>query len=79
MWYLNGKKVVPGNIIELLTPVGLAHWIMGDGSSQNTGLHLSVYAFTTVEVKLLMNVLKEKFDLKCSIHKLSSIGGKPRI
>jgi hypothetical protein len=26
-----------------------------------------------------MNVLELKFGLKCSIHKLSSIGGKPRI
>jgi hypothetical protein len=53
---------------------------MGDGSRHNLGLHLSVYAFTSDEVKLLMNnVLEFKFGLKCSIHKLSSIGRKPRI
>jgi hypothetical protein len=52
---------------------------MGDGSRHNLGLHLSVYAFTLDEVQLLINVLESKFGLKCSIHKLSSIGGKPRI
>lgn len=78
-WYIEGKKIVPANIMELLTPIGLAHWIMGDGSRQNRGLHLSVYAFTLNEVQLLINVLKTKFGIKCSIHKLSSIGGKPRI
>ncbi len=67
------------NIKELLTPLVLAHWIMGDGSRQNKGLHLSVYAFTIEDVKLLINVLETKFDLKCSIHKHSTIGNKPRI
>jgi hypothetical protein len=41
LWYLNGKKIVPLNIYILLTLLGLAHWIMGDGSRQNLGLHLS--------------------------------------
>ena len=31
-WYINNIKKVPNNIMELLTPIGLAHWIMGDGS-----------------------------------------------
>jgi hypothetical protein len=24
-WYVNGKKRVPDNIMDILTPVGLAH------------------------------------------------------
>jgi hypothetical protein len=79
MWYKNGKKKVPANILEILTPLGLAHWIMGDGSKQNLGLHLSVYAFTKEDVNLLIEVLELKFGLNCSIHNLSSIGDKPRI
>jgi hypothetical protein len=46
LWYKNGKKVVPANSMDILTPVGLAYWIMRDGSKLNWGLHLSVYAFT---------------------------------
>jgi hypothetical protein len=49
---------------------------MGDGSRQNKGIHLSVYAFTPEDVELLINVLETKFDFKCSIHKL---GKMPRI
>ena len=65
--------------MELLTPIGLAHWIMGDGSKHNLGLHLSVYAFSKKDVNLLINTLEIKFHLKCSIHNLSTIGHKPRI
>lgn len=32
MFYLNGIKVVPLGIFNLLNPVALAHWIQGDGS-----------------------------------------------
>lgn len=78
-WYVNGKKRIPNKIMDILTSIGIAHWIMGDGSRHNLGLHLSVYAFTSDEIQLLINVLESKFGLKCSIHKLSSIGGKPRI
>lgn len=76
LWYLNKIKRVPLNIKDLLTPLALALWIMGDGSRQNKGMHLSVYAFTSEDVELLINVLETKFDFKCSIHKL---GKKPRI
>ena len=37
-FYLNGKKVVPANIADILTPVGLAYWIMDDGGFTRTGL-----------------------------------------
>ena len=79
LWYKNGKKRVPFDIKESLTPLGLAHWIMGDGSRHNLGLHLSVYAFSYEEVEILIDILKTKFNFKCSVHKLSSIGNKPRI
>jgi hypothetical protein len=64
--------------MDNLTPVGLAHWIMGDGSRQNKGLHLSVYSFTIDEVNLLIKVLNIKFGVKCSIHNLSTIVPSPR-
>ena len=31
LFYPNGVKIVPHNIYDLLTPVALAHMIMGDG------------------------------------------------
>lgn len=76
-WFKKGT--VPLKIKELLTLLALVHWIIGDDSRQNKGLHLSVYVFTLEDVKILINVLDIKFDLKCSIHKHSGIGNKPRI
>lgn len=77
LFYLSNVKIVPHNIYELLTPKGLAFWIMDDGSKQGTGLHISVYAFNNDDVDKLMFTLQDKFNLKCSIH--YNRDSKPRI
>lgn len=76
MFYLNNIKVVPFDIFNLLTKIGLTHWIMDDGSKHDKGLHLNVYAFSTEDVNRLINTLENKFGLKYSIH---FKGNKPRI
>ena len=68
IWYLDKVKIVPSNIKDLLTPIALAHWIMGDGSKHNEGLHLSVYSFSKSNVDLLVNALTNKFNISCSLH-----------
>jgi len=77
IFYLFKTQRVPDNIYELLTPRGLAYWIMDDGSSQGKGLHISVYAFSKDDTDKLMFVLRNKFNLKCSVH--YNIDKKPRI
>ena len=67
-FYLNNTKVVPSDIFNLLTEIGLAYWIMDDGSKQGKGLHLNVYAFSIEDVDKLIGTLKNKFGLKCSVH-----------
>lgn len=72
--FYNSKnlKIVPLNISNLLTPIGLAYWIMDDGSLQNKGLHLNTYGFTSEEVFNLKKTVENMFgenSLKCSIHK----------
>ena len=73
MFYSLNKKIVPSNINQLLTPRGLAYWVMDDGSLQNKGLHLSVYGFSIDEVTLLKKTLEALFEpeasIICSIHK----------
>jgi len=68
IFYLNNTKVVPSNIFNLLTNIGLAYWIMDDGSKHGKGLHLNVYAFSIEDVNRLIDTLKNKFGLKCSVH-----------
>lgn len=72
-----GKKVIPINIYSLLTPRGLAFWIMDDGSRHGNGLHLSTYNLSDEYINKLMFTLQDKFNLKCSIH--NNKDGKPRI
>lgn len=68
-FYIEGKKVVPFDIFELLTLEGLAHWICGDGSFvKGGGLYLNTQSFSVIETVRLINVLIIKFDCKCSIH-----------
>lgn len=38
MFYIANVKIVPDNIYQLLTPRGLAFWIMDDGSKQGSDL-----------------------------------------
>ena len=52
---MNGKKkVVPANIADILTSVGLTAWIMVDGGLTVTGLNLYTNAFSQDELNLLI-------------------------
>ncbi len=74
---INGVKIVPIDIYDLLSEVGLAHWIMCDGSrSSNKGLVICTDNFTIFNVVKLMNVLLIKWNIKSSINYYN---GKPRI
>jgi hypothetical protein len=71
LFYVDGKKVVPANIWELLTPLGLCYWICDDGSfcKRDRAIVLSTQGFSLQEVELLLKVLTDKFNLKCAINK----------
>jgi hypothetical protein len=74
LFYYNGVKVIPDNIGELLTPLGLSHWIMQDGSYHKVskGVTLCTDAFKKKEILLLISVLKKNFDLISTIQKAPS-------
>jgi len=63
LFYVNKVKRVPEDIYNLLTPVALAHLIMGDGSAKQYGLILCVDSYSIVEVVRLMNVLLIKYNI----------------
>ncbi len=65
----NGIKIIPNNIENLLTARGLAHWIMDDGYNSLNGLYLCTESFSKLENELLIEVLKNKFNLECGLHK----------
>jgi len=67
LFYINGKKQIPLNIYDLLTPYGLAYWISDDGNFNKKGktVVLSTDSYTLEEVNLLLQVLTDKFGLIC--------------
>lgn len=62
-------KIVPKNIDDLLTPIGLAHWIMDDGYKSGGGVVLCTESFSLSEIKMLKNTLISKFDLIATLQK----------
>jgi hypothetical protein len=66
IFYPNGVKVIPENIYELLTPVALAHMIMGDGSVQRHGLIICTDSYSIEDTIRLINVLIIKYRLECT-------------
>ena len=75
--FYEGKiKIVPSDL-SLLTPLALAHLIMQDGVRGSAkGLYICTDAFSHEDVKRLTQYLIDRYNIKCSIHK---VGGKPRI
>jgi len=68
----NGKviKRVPVWIDEFITPLGLSHWIMQDGSRQiNQSITLATNSFTKEDCIYLSKILQNKYNLKTSVIK----------
>ena len=66
-FYPKGYKIVPNNIEELLTPLGLAYWISDDGTfcKKHKYIRIATNSYTLQEVDLLLGVLRRKFNLTC--------------
>lgn len=77
IFYINGVKTIPENIYDLLTPVALAHMIMGDGSAKSHGLIICTDSYKLTDIVRLMNVLLIKYDIKSNIRYHSNT--QPRI
>ncbi len=71
LFYLNRVKRIPKNIKDLLTPVSLAYWAMDDGTAENKGFKYCTDSFLKEDVILLIEALKDKFSLDCTIREHS--------
>lgn len=68
LFYPKGIKIVPENIYELLTPIALAHLIMGDGNySKGGGLLLCTDSLYIKDIIKIMNVFIIRYNFKCSL------------
>lgn len=65
-FYINGVKIVPEELINKLSPLGLAIWFMDDGSSDLNGYKFSVDCFIEEDIIKLVNMLKTNFNIDCT-------------
>lgn len=71
LFYPQGTKIVPANIADHLTPLGLAHWYMQDGSkTTDNGVTFATHCFNEAELQLLIQTLSTKFGLNCTLQKM---------
>ena len=73
---MKGIKVISPEMYHYLSPSALAYWIMSDGVSNQYGLTICTDNFSYSDVLRLLNILKIRYDLNCSIH---SYSGRPRL
>lgn len=73
------KKTIPNNIIELITPVSLAYWIMCDGYKKNKGVGLATNSFSISDNVKLITALNNKFGFKCWMVNDHGLGTTPTI
>lgn len=78
LFFLQGPKIVPSNVKDLFTPLSLAYWICDDGTfdKKTQAIILCTECFNLDGVKLLQDVLVDKFKLECT---LNARGGGHRI
>lgn len=69
LFYKDRIKVVPLNIKDLLTPIGLAHLLMGDGYLHNGVTLICSENFTKEQQELLLAALDLKFGIKATLNK----------
>lgn len=68
LFYKNGRKVIPKNIVDLLDPLALAVWIMDDGCLSQNKIDISTYSFKLDEIKLLQRALLKRYALKSNYY-----------
>ena len=68
-FYEGKKKKIPKTIKRSLTPLGLAVWIMDDGSRDKGCVRISTHNFSYSDQLKLQKILKAEFGIKCNIQK----------
>lgn len=69
-FYQGRVKIIPHDIYYYISYESIAHVIMCKGIFQvGGGIVLNIQGFTIKELIFLMNILKIKFDLNCTLHK----------
>ena len=72
LFYKEGKKIIPMNLGDYLTPLALAIWICDDGGVVSAGLKLCTNCFKKEEVLYLISILKKVYNIDSNIQSAGS-------
>ena len=59
----SGIKSIPKNIIDYLTPISLAYWIINSGYKTISGTYIYIYSYNLKDIGLLQGALLNNFNL----------------
>lgn len=65
----DGKKFISSNLEDNITAISLAFWFMVDGYKSSNGFYFCTESYTLEDNYKLSEILKNKFNLDCGIHK----------
>lgn len=71
-FYRHKHKILPKLIHKWLSPMVLAIWFMDDGSTkskQHRALILNTQSFTVLELRRLIGVIKDRFNIEMTLRK----------
>ena len=67
VFYLNGKKILPVDLIKQMDAFALAIWYMDDGNVCTRSYQISTNNFTVEECYQLIDILKTNFDINATV------------
>lgn len=69
IFYKNGKKIFPKEILPIFTDAMLAVWFMDDGSNNGSNLTLSTHSFSLEDQNTIIDFLKERYSINAKLVK----------
>ena len=68
-FYKDGKKRIPIDIEDFLTPLSLAIWVMDDGHKSRGNLILNTHIYNILGKQRILIALKSKYNIEGTINK----------
>src|SRR3989344_3975799 len=69
IFYKNGKKIFPKEILPIFTDAMLAVWFMDNGSNNGSSLTLNTHSFSVEDQNTIIDFLKERYSVSPTLVK----------
>ncbi len=69
MFYVNGRKVLPKQIEEWMSPLIFSVWLMDDGAKDGKQLRINSQSFTPEENERLIGILKANLGITATLNR----------